>query len=106
MNPNSSQKRITFGYNREYGKIVIYEEQAIVVEVIFTHYLHGYSIGKIKEILEKTGIPSPQNKPAWGKQAISNILSNPHYIGDDVYPQIITQQQFDSVQTIKASKTY
>jgi len=28
MNPNSAQKRIAFGYNRDYGKVAINEGQA------------------------------------------------------------------------------
>ena len=62
MNPDSSQKRIAFGYNREYNNIVINNGQAIIVEAIYTQYQRGYGIGIIKEILEKAGVPSPQNK--------------------------------------------
>jgi len=39
MNPNSSQKRIAFGYNRNgLGKIVINEGQAATVRLIFEYY--------------------------------------------------------------------
>lgn len=106
MNPNSEQKRIAFGYNREYGKIVCYETQALCVKLIFMFYLEGRSISNIKEVLESIGLPSPKNNPKWGKQVIANILSNPHYTGTDGYPQIITPEDFEEVQKIKASKTY
>jgi len=49
-------------------------------------------------------IPSPQNKKVWGKQTISNILSNPHYLGSDEYPKIIEQDLFDRVQARKSSR--
>ncbi|MBE6824392.1 MAG: hypothetical protein E7513_03490 [Ruminococcaceae bacterium] len=106
MNPNSEQKRIAFGYNREYGKIVCYKTQALCVKLIFMFYLEGRSISNIKEVLESMGLPSPLNRPKWGKQVIANILSNPHYTGIDGYPQIITPEDFEEVQKIKASKTY
>ena len=107
MNPSSSQKRIAFGYNRDAdGSVIIHEGQAGTVKLIFLYYLEGKSLGEIKEILEGMSIPSPQNRPSWGKQTISNILSNPHYLGSDVYPQIISEDEFRQVQSIMESKNY
>ena len=104
MNPTSEQKRIAFGYNRHENRIVINEGQAACVKLIFDYYLQSNSLSQIKAILEGLGIPSPQNKPTWGKQALSNILSNPHYLGSDEYPMIITQEVFDKVQELKTKK--
>ena len=101
MNPASAQKRIAFGYNRDENKIVVNEGQAACVKMIFDYYLEGKSLSAIKEILEGVGIPSPQNKPTWGKQTLSNILSNPHYLGSEEYPLIISQDIFDKVQELK-----
>jgi hypothetical protein len=55
--------------------------------------------------LQELKICSPRNKLVWGKQIISNILSNPVYVGTDVYPQIISKEDFDAVQEIKAKNT-
>lgn len=85
-------------------KIVLYEGQAAVVKLIFMQYLNGRGLRGIKEMLEAIGVPSPYNRRNWNPQAISNILSNPHYIGDDIYPQIITQEMFDKAQKMKAAK--
>ena len=104
MNPASPQKRIAFGYNRNAIAIVINEGQAACVKMIFDYYLQGKSLSEIKSILEDVGIPSPQNKPTWGKQTLSNILSNPHYLGSEEYPQIITQEIFDKVQELKTNR--
>lgn len=104
MNPASEQKRIAFGYNRDYENIVINEGQAAAVKLIYTWYSEGRGLGEIKAMLEGMCIPSPQNKPTWGKQVLSNILSNPHYLGSDTYPAIISQELFNTVQTIKSTK--
>ena len=101
MNPNSPQKRIAFGYNRHYGTIVLHDGQAACVKLIFTYYDDGKSISWIKEALEDMGFPSPLNKRTWGKQTISNILSNPHYLGSEEYPKIIEKDLFDRVQQRK-----
>ena len=103
MNPASAQKRIAFGYNRYGDKIVLHEGQAGCVQMIFNFYDEGKSLSEIKEIMDEWGCPSPQNKKTWGKQTISNILSNPHYLGSDEYPKIIEQDLFDRVQARKTS---
>ena len=105
MNSESSQKRIAFGYNREpNGKIILHPGQAAVVKLIYTWYLEGKSLSSIKELLEDNSIPSPQNKPTWGKQTLSNILTNPHYLGSEIYPEIIDRVTFDAAQTVMAKK--
>lgn len=104
MNPNSTQKRIAFGYNRFDDKIVINEAQAAAVKLIYNFYYEGRSIADIKATLEGCNIPSPQNKSTWGKQTISNILSNSHYLGSNEYPQIIEQEMFDAVQERKRTQ--
>lgn len=103
MNPESAQKRIAFGYNRHGSRIELYKEQAACVQIIYEYYDEGKSLAEIKSILERVGIPSPQNKKTWGKQTLSNILSNPHYLGSDEYPKIIEKDLFDRVQKRKVA---
>ena len=102
MNPDSQQNRIAFGYFRE-GKnsIILHKGQAAAVTFIFQQYSEGYSIAKIKEMFEDINIPSPLNGKKWSKQTIANILSNPHYLGDEVYPTIISKELFETAQRIK-----
>ncbi len=105
MNSASNQKRIAFGYNRnEANKIELHLGQAAAVELIYKSYIGGMSIAEIVGMLEGIAAPSPQNKPKWGKQAIANTLSNPHYLGDDNYPKIIDFELFNEVQELKAKR--
>ena len=105
MNPDSEQKRIAFGYNRDaHGKIVLHVGQAAAVKLIYQYYLDGFSVARIKEALENMGLPSPLDREKWGKQTIANILSNPHYVGDETYPNIISKEQFEIVQEKKREK--
>lgn len=105
MNPESKQKRISFGYNRAAnGDMIVNEGQTAAVKLIFSYYLEGKSLADIKGLLESLQIPSPQNKLCWGKQTLSNILSNPHYLGSEDYPSIVTKTEFDQVQELKRSK--
>lgn len=106
MNAQSTQKRIAFGYNRgASGKIELNIGQASVVKLIFTWYLEGKSIGQIADMLEGLNIPTAQNKPKWGRQVLSNILSNSHYTGQDIsYPPIINKEDFENVQKTKLAR--
>lgn len=101
------QKRISFGYKRnDMNEIVIYKEQAEVVKLIFELYSFDQSLSKISKHLEMYRIPSPTNKPLWGRQIINNVLSNENYIGNSYYPRIITEELWNSVQNKKNSNRY
>jgi len=59
----SNQKRISFGYTRDALKeLVIYEEQAEIVKLIFKVYSFGQSLSDISKRLKIYHIPSPSNK--------------------------------------------
>ena len=106
MNPESKQKRIAFGYKRlSNDKIGIYEGQAAALQLIYIMYAEGKSLSEIKRILEGMNVPSPYNGRSWGKQTLSNLLSNPHYLGSEEYPAIIASDLFETVQRIKAQRT-
>ena len=102
MNTQSKQKRIAFGYNRgPINQIEINEGQAAAVKLIYDWYCEGKSLAQIVTLLSDIGVPSPQNKQTWGRQALANILSNEHYTGADNYPVIISIEQFQTVQVMK-----
>ncbi len=99
------KKRIAFGYNHNAAnKIELHTGQAGAVKLIYQSYVDSMSIAAITEMLESASIPSPQNKPTWGKQTITNVLSNPHYLGDADYPKIIDSELFNMVQEIKVKR--
>lgn len=101
------QKRISFGYKRnDMDEIVIYEEQAEVVKLIFELYSFDQSLSKIAKHLEIYHISSPSNKPVWGRQIINNVMSNGNYTGNADYPRIITEELWDSVQNKKHKSGY
>lgn len=73
--------RKCYGFKyRSDGKLVIDEEQAENVRLIFDLYLSGKSVlGIIKE-LQKRGILSPIGKEKWCKRTIDVMLSNEKYV--------------------------
>lgn len=127
--------RKCFGYSHNSeGNIVINEEESLIVQMIFNLYLSGFSILGIIRELKKRAIKSPTGKDAWSKRTIDTMLSNEKYIGNvligktysndfpynkrrvnrDEYEKflnsnhhipIITQEQFDQVQSEKLRRS-
>ena len=114
--------RKCYGYKHdEEGKLIIDEETAENVKMIFDLYLKGESVlGIIKE-LEKRKIPSPTGKEKWCKRTIDVMLSNEKYTGDvrllktgksevhylatDNNPAIISKETFKAVQIEKGRRS-
>lgn len=114
--------RKCYGYKHdEEGKLIIDEETAENVKIIFDLYLSGQSVlGIIKE-LEKRKIPSPTGKEKWCKRTIDVMLSNEKYTGDvrllktgksevhylatDNNPAIISKEVFKAVQIEKGRRS-
>lgn len=44
-------------------------------------------------------------KAAWNKNMVSRVLENKKYIGENSYPQIVTQYEFEQAALIKAERT-
>ena len=104
--------KICYGYTHDKeGHLVIENDEADIVRLIFRWYLNGYSIiGIIKE-LETYCIPSPSGKETWNRHMIEKTLRNVKYAGDSIvktksnhylisdhHPAIIPRGAFDAVQ--------
>ena len=94
----ASNRKQPFGYKMEWGEIVIQEQEASVVRWIFQTYLTGASYNDLTEALEKGGVPYEVGK-LWNKNMVARILENPKYTGQCDYPPLISQEQFDAVQS-------
>lgn len=114
--------RKCYGYKHDTaGRLIIDEETAKNVELIFDLYLSGQSIiGIIKE-LERKKILSPTGKEKWCKRTIDVMLSNEKYTGDvmllksgksevqylssDNNPAVISKKIFKAVQAEKKRRS-
>ena len=94
----ASNRKQPFGYKMEWGEIVIQEQEASVVRWIFQSYLTGASYHDLTEALEKGDVPYEVGK-LWNKNMVARILENAKYTGQCDYPPLISQEQFDAVQS-------
>lgn len=100
---------IPYGYCKENEDIIIEEDEAENVRIMFLSYRSGDSLRGICKILEKSSIPTKKGSLHWDPKTISRILSNPIYCGylkweDVVYPSniafIIDEGLFKEVQLL------
>ncbi len=91
--------RVCYGYKQDKdGNLIIDEEPAKNVKLIFDLYLKGYSLSGISKELYKRGIASPTGKETWTSAAIDKLLGNEKYIGQALLqkthvPNVLDQKQ-------------
>ena len=70
------------GYTKDAeGQLVIVPEEAEIVRKIFSLYLEGNGVRKIKRYLEEHGIRTVTGKSEWSTSTIDRMLSNEKYMG-------------------------
>ena len=98
-----------YGYRVENKKLVIDEERAEVVKLIFDLYISGKYVREILEELNARGIVY-NGKPIY-QTTLFKILKLKKYTGvyeldgkvyTKIYPQIIPKEQFERVQKMMA----
>ena len=109
-----------YGYdNGGDSKLVVNEEEAVVVKKIFEKYLDGDGDDKITRWLNKTGKRTKKGVGGWHNSTVRNILTNPVYLGslrwnvttngkyfevENSAPALITQEDFERAQQLRASR--
>lgn len=84
------------GYDQdEDGNLVINEEEAKTVRLIFFMYLYGYSISKIAETLTSLGLKTKKGNTTWSAASVSQILQNERHCGDVLARKTFTPNYLD-----------
>lgn len=79
------------GYTKdETGKLVVVPKEVEIVRKIFSLYLDGNGVRKIKRYLEENGIKTVTGKTEWSTSTIDRILSNEKYMGNLLLQKIYT----------------
>ncbi|EMC14430.1 hypothetical protein SMU76_06074 [Streptococcus mutans N66] len=90
-------------YHQETGEMTVDEYESIAIKFIFSSYLAGRSITKLRDDLNK----KYPKKIAWNYKMVRHILDNPVYCGnirfkDEIYSgnheAIISKEDFEKVQ--------
>ncbi|MFH1380472.1 MAG: recombinase family protein, partial [bacterium] len=98
----------TFGYYRKDKNLVIHEENAKIVKMIFDLYISTNSSHKIRDILREKKIFNKKGNP-YTNSFVQELLRNPVLTGKirhagklypAQYPSIISEELFNHVQTL------
>ena len=74
---------VLLGYDHdEDGNLVINEQEALTVELIFFMYIYGYTIKQIAEQLTALKRRTKKGSTVWTPSSVNNILRNERYCGD------------------------
>lgn len=85
---------VPFGYRKENGKFVVFEEEAVIVRRIYAEFLNGNGLNGICDILNREGKVMEKSGCIWKKKAVRYILTNEKYIGDCLWRKKITENVF------------
>ena len=73
------------GYDKdENGELVINEDEALTVRLIFFMFLYGYTLQQIAETLTKLKRVTKRGNYTWSTSSILGILQNERHCGDVV----------------------
>ncbi|RCX21103.1 recombinase [Anaerobacterium chartisolvens] len=93
--------KIPYGFTVDNdGSVTVDKTQAKAIQMIFSEYLNGNSLGGLARMLESLGIPSPSGNKCWGRAAIDKLLSSSKYV-----PLIISLELYTTVQFEKAARS-
>lgn len=99
----ASNRKLPFGYRMEFGEIVIHPLEAITVQKIFRQYASGASYKELVDMLREQ-VVSYDSGRLWNKNMVARILENRKYIGDQGWPAIIPEEQYDRAREKRSGK--
>ena len=79
------------------GQPEIIPEQAELIRMIYTSYLHGDSLQTIKSKVEAGGYKTVRGNTTWSTQALLRILQNEKYCGDVLLQKTFTEDVLTGV---------
>ena len=84
-----------FGYELKNGRIVVATREAEIVKQIFRGYALGESLQNIATLLSTGDVPYMGDCVRWNKNMVSRILACGSYLGNDEFPAILTQDEYE-----------
>ena len=86
------------------GEIITELTESRAVVRIFEKYLNGSSLLQIAKLMESEKIRYTADSDQWNKNMVKRIIENKKYLGNDKYPQIISEKFFNMANEKRVSK--
>lgn len=96
------KRKYPFGYQLEWGQIVVNQAEAEVVQYIFHRYAQGSSYTDLSMYLNQ--LIRYDCEKNWNKNMVARILEDRRYLGEQGYPVIIQQDLFQKAAQQRLEK--
>lgn len=98
-----SNRALPFGYKMEFGRIVIFPEEAGWVTYLFDQYLLGVSYKGLSDEMNGYCVRYDGER-TWNKNMVARILQDCRYTDDGGFPRIIDPAVFQSAEEKRRKK--
>ena len=98
-----ANRKLPFGCCMESGQICVVDDEAEIIRMIFTSYAEGNSYETLAEWLNNGRYPYAPGK-RWNKNTLARILQDERYLGNSVYPAILTADAFQRRKPASSGK--
>lgn len=96
---------LPFGYDIVNGEIQIIPQEQQLLERIFCGYQQGYSLQKLSDLAERSGLKFRENARVWNKNMIARILDDERYWNGKEFPVILSMENAHQIAEMRKRKT-
>ena len=97
-------RNILYGYCYENGKIVFHPTESEIMKEIVRKYRSGDSLLEIAKGLNNRMVEYMAGVCGWNKSRIMRLLEDRRYLGDDKYPALISEEDYNDIQKKREEK--
>ena len=96
-------RNIPFGYQYQNGVLAVHPQESQTVRAVFAAYLGGEPLSKIAAHLTAKLVEYLPGHWQWDKARVKRLLDNAKYTGEDDFPPIIKEKDFQLAHQKKES---
>lgn len=96
-------RSIPFGYYYQNGVLAVHPQESQTVQAVFAAYLSGEPLSRIAAHLTAKLVEYLPGHWQWNKARVKRLLDNAKYIGQDDFPPIIKERDFQMAHQKKDS---
>ena len=96
-----ANRKLPFGYEMQRGIVCVKTAEADIVKEIYAAYISGISYRQIMERLNAQAVPYNEPGKSWNKNMVARVLSNELYTGNEAYPAILSDGEYQRAVSAK-----
>ena len=96
-------RSIPFGYCYQNGTLAVHPQESRTVQAVFAAYLSGEPLSKIAAHLTAKLVEYLPGCCQWNKARVKRLLDNAKYTGEDDFPPIVKERDFQMAHQKKDS---